>query len=156
MASDPVSDILKLVNAETVVSGGFTAGGSWAVRFPASDEIKFCAIVKGNCCARLDGEAEPVLAAKGDVLLLSARRSFVLASDLGAAPVDAIEVFAGNVSKIAKLGDGDDFSQIGGHVRLDPASGGLLADVLPPWIHIRAASRQGNERTVRIGQAPGA
>jgi AraC-like DNA-binding protein len=42
----------------------------------------------------------------------------------------------------SKLGDGDDFDHIGGHVLLDPVSGRLLEDVLPPWIHIRAASPQ--------------
>jgi AraC-like DNA-binding protein len=29
---------------------------------------------------------------------------------------------------------------LGGHVQLDPASGGLLSDVLPPLIHVHAAS----------------
>jgi AraC-like DNA-binding protein len=142
MDADPFSDILKLVNAETVVSGGFTAGGSWAIRFPAPDKIKFCAIVKGHCWASIDGEEEPVRVEAGDVLLLSARRSFVLAGDLAAVPVDATGLFADNVSKTAKLGNGEDFIQIGGHVRLDPASGGLLADVLPPRIHVRAATAQ--------------
>src|SRR3546814_14640740 len=42
----------------------------------------------------------------------------------------------------AVLGDGNDFAQIGGHVLLDPASGRLLADALPPWIHVPAASPQ--------------
>jgi AraC-like DNA-binding protein len=51
-------------------------------------------------------------------------------------------LFTGNVSKTAKFGDGDEFSHIGGHVLLDPASGRLLADVLPPWIHIQATSPQ--------------
>jgi hypothetical protein len=44
-AADPFSDILKFTNAETVVSGGFTAGGAWAIRFPGPDKIKFFALV---------------------------------------------------------------------------------------------------------------
>jgi AraC-like DNA-binding protein len=40
----------------------------------------------------------------------------------------------------AQLGDGGDFAHLGGHVLLDPVSGRLLLDVLPPWIHIRASS----------------
>jgi hypothetical protein len=47
MVEHPFSDILKLTNAETVVSGGFAAGGNWAIRFPAMEKIKFSAIVKG-------------------------------------------------------------------------------------------------------------
>ena len=142
MTDDPFSDILKFANAQSVVSGGFTAGGRWAIRFPAPDKIKFFALVKGNCWLRIDGQEAPVRLEAGDVFLLSAQRSFVLAGDLAAVPVDATSLFAGNVSKFAKLGDGDDCIQIGGHVRLDPASGGLLAEVLPPLIHVRAASPQ--------------
>ena len=142
MTADPFSDILKLVDAETVITGGVAAGGLWAIRFPAANKIKFCAVVKGNCWACLDGEQEPLRAEAGDVFLLSAKRSFTLASDLSAVPVEAASLFAGNVDKIATLDDGEDFVQIGGHVRLDPTSGGLLADVLPPLIHVRAGSPQ--------------
>lgn len=142
MTADPFSDILKLANAQSVVSGGFTAGGLWAIRFPAPEKIKFFALVKGNCWLCIDGDEAPVRVEAGDVFLLSAQRSFVLAGDLAAAPVDATSLFAGNVSKIAKLGDGDDCVQIGGHIQLDAVSGGLLADVLPPLIHVRAASPQ--------------
>jgi AraC-like DNA-binding protein len=140
MTTDPFSDILKLSNAETFVSGGFAAGGSWAIRFPSPDKIKFFALVKGNCWLRIDGQESPVRVEEGDVFLLSAQPSFVLASDLAAVPVDASGLFTGTVYRTAKLGDGDDCIQIGGHVRLDPSSGGLLADVLPPLIHVKAAS----------------
>jgi AraC-like DNA-binding protein len=142
MGADPFSDILKFTNAESLVTGGFSAGGAWAIRFPAPDKIKFCAIVKGCCWVQVEGEAAPLHAATGDVLLLAAKRSFVLASDLAVAPADAMAAFAGSVGNMAKLGTGDDFSQIGGHVLLDQVSGRLLADVLPPWIHIQAASPQ--------------
>ncbi len=70
MSDDPFSDILKFANAETVVSGGFTAGGSWAIRFPAPDKLKFFAIVKGHCWLRLDGEEAPVRVETGVVFLL--------------------------------------------------------------------------------------
>ncbi len=140
MTSDPFSDILKLTNAETFVSGGFTAGGSWAIRFPAPDKIKFFALVKGNCWLRIDGQQSPIRVEEGDVFLLSAQPSFVLASDLTTVPVDATGLFTGTVYRTAKLGHGEDCIQIGGHVRLDPSSGGLLADVLPPLIHVKAAS----------------
>jgi AraC-like DNA-binding protein len=140
MTSDPFSDILKLTNAETIVSGGFTAGGSWAIRFPAPNKIKFFALVKGNCWLRIDSHESPIRVEEGDVFLLSAQRSFVLASDLAVVPVDATGLFTGTVYRTAKLGHGEDCIQIGGHVRLDQSSGGLLADVLPPLIHVKAAT----------------
>lgn len=142
MSADPFSDILKFTRTESLVTGGFTASGAWALRFPAPEKIKFFAVVKGQCWVRIDGEAEPIHFDTGDVGLLAAKRSFVLASDLDVAPIDAMSAFSGAGKTTAQLGDGTDFGHIGGHVLLDPASGRLLADVLPPWIHVPAASPQ--------------
>lgn len=141
MSTDPFSDILRFTSAESLVTGGFTAGGAWAIRFPAPDKIKFFAVVRGCCWVRIEGEAEPVRFDTGDVGLLAAKRSFVLASAPDVVPVEAMSLFTGR-GNTAQLGDGADFAHIGGHVLLDPASGQLLADVLPPWIHVPASSPQ--------------
>ena len=141
MHSDPFSDILKFANAQSVVTGGFAAGGSWAIRFPAPDKIKFFGVVKGSCWLCLDGEEAPVSIESGDVFLLSAQRSFVLTGDLAAIPVESKSLYTANAS-VAKLGDVEDCVQIGGSVLLDPESGGLLANALPPLIHVRGNSEQ--------------
>lgn len=138
MSVDPFSDILEFTRAESLVTGGFTAGGRWAIRFPAPDKIKFFAVVKGRCLVQIEGEEEPIAVGPGDVGLLSARRSFVLSSDLQTAPVDAMELFRCSATNPVHVGREEDFSYLGGHVLLDPTSRELLADALPPWIHIRA------------------
>jgi AraC-like DNA-binding protein len=104
--------------------------------------VKFFAVVKGHCFARIDGQRTWLRFDAGDVGLLSARRAFVIASDPHVKPVDAMALFSGARRHTATLGDGRDFSYLGGHVLLDPASGDLLADVLPPWIRVAAASPQ--------------
>jgi len=142
MTADPFSDILKFTNAESLTTGGFSAGGNWAIRFPAPDKIKFFAVVKGMCWVSIDGEEAPIRFENGDVGLLTAKRSFTLASALQIAPVDAMRLFSGAGRSVVKVGSGDDFAQIGGHVLLDQASGNLLSNVLPPWIHVPAASPQ--------------
>jgi AraC-like DNA-binding protein len=139
---DPFSDILKFTRAESLVTGAFTAGGPWAMRFPPPDKIKFFAVVKGSCWVRIEGEPEPGLVGPGDVGLLTAKRSFVLSSHPDIEPLDAMEVFRGSKSNTAHLGEGVEFSYLGGHVLLDPTSRELLADALPPWIHVHAASPQ--------------
>jgi hypothetical protein len=101
-------------------------GGSWAIRFPAPDMIRFFAIVKGSCWLLLDAQPSPIGVGAGDALLLAAGRSFVLAGDLDANPVDATVLFSGNPTKTATLGERTDCVQIGGHVRLDPVRGKLL------------------------------
>jgi AraC-like DNA-binding protein len=140
MTSDPFSDILQLADARTVVSGGFRAGGAWAIRFPAMDKLKFSALVKGTGWLRLDGAQAPVRIDAGDVFLVSSPQPFVLAGDVDAEPVDAAAVFGGNTGGIVKLGHGDDCLQIGGFVRLDALGARLLTDVLPPLVHVKAAS----------------
>ncbi|ASW03395.1 AraC family transcriptional regulator [Paraburkholderia aromaticivorans] len=139
MSADPLSDILKLTNAESLVTGGFTAGGPWAIRFPAPTTIKFFAVVRGHCWASIDGEQAPVRFGEGDVGLMAAPRSFVLASEPGVVPVDAMTLFSPAGKSTAQLGDGNEFAHIGGHVLLDVKSGLLLANVLPAWIRIDAA-----------------
>jgi AraC-like DNA-binding protein len=140
MSADAFSDILRFTRAESLVTGGFSAGGRWAIRFPAPDKIKFFAITEGECWVRIDGEDEPIKIGFGDVGLITARRSFVVSSDLEACPVEAMEVFSGGTTNTAHLGTGVDFSYLGGHILLDPASRELLSDALPPWIHVQAAS----------------
>lgn len=140
MTPDPFSDILKLTAAQSLLTGGFSAGGPWAVRFPAPDKIKFFAVVKGSCWVRLEGLPEPARFETGDVGLLSAHRWSILSSDLETEPVEAMDIFSRAGRSTAQLGDGEEFTHIGGHVLLDPVSGPLLLSVLPPWIHIRASS----------------
>ncbi len=142
MNADPLSDILRLTCAQSLVTGGFSAGGPWAIRFPAPTKIKFFAIVRGHCLVSIDGEAESIRFAAGDVGLMTMARPFVVSSQLGLVPVDAMSLFAGAGKSHVQIGDGQDFAYIGGHVLLDAASGQLLANVLPPWLKIEAARAQ--------------
>ncbi|MFT3696410.1 MAG: AraC family transcriptional regulator [Kofleriaceae bacterium] len=142
MAADPFSEILKLAKAESLLTGGFTAGGAWAIQFPVPTSVKFFAVTKGHCFVRVDGYPGWLRFDTGDVGLLSAKRAFVVASDPKVKPVDAMSLFSGKRRPTAKIGSGRDFAYIGGHVLLDPSSGGLLQDVLPPWIHIGASTPQ--------------
>jgi AraC-like DNA-binding protein len=142
MSIDPFSDVLRLTEARSVVSGGFAAGGEWALRFPPPEKIKFFAVTKGSCWLRLDGEKRPSMLEQGDVFLVSGRRGFLLASDLATAPRDARRVFGPQGGTFVRLGDGSEFAFLGGHVSLHPSSGGLLSDVLPALVLVRAASPQ--------------
>ncbi len=125
-----------------MISGGFQAGGSWAIRFPRPDYLKFFALLKGECWLRLENEDRPIRLREGDVVLLSDSCAFLLAGDLQTEPVNALELFANQPQgyKTAVLGTGKDCIQIGGHVQLDKDSGELLTALLPPVIHIRADS----------------
>jgi AraC-like DNA-binding protein len=140
MSNDLFSDVLRLVGAQTVLAGGFAAGGPWALRFPAPDKIKFAALVKGACWLCVDGEEAAIRVETGDVVLLSAKRAFVLASDPAITPLEATALFSGQGKKFVTLGDGQDCVQLGGHILLDATNGDFLASALPPLIHVQASS----------------
>jgi AraC-like DNA-binding protein len=137
MNADPLSDMLTLLNARCVMSGGLIAGGPWALRFPRPNRIKITSVAKGACWLVLDGQA-PLRVEAGDVLLMNGKHSFVIATDLNLEPADAVTVFADKKGNLARHGEGDDFFYLGGHVALDHSGVDLLLDVLPPVIHVRA------------------
>jgi AraC-like DNA-binding protein len=141
MLTDPFSDLLGFMNAQSVLSGGLIAGGPWAIDFPATDRIKFWGILHGNCWLVLEGEDGPIAVEEGDVFLLRAPRSHVLASDLTADRINLADVLEERTGAIARYGEGDEFFMIGGKVELADDCAQLLLDGLPPLIHIRAASR---------------
>lgn len=142
MAQDPFSDVLALMSTKSVVSGGFVAGGRWAIRFPPPDKIKFFVTVRGECWIDVEGEGGPIRFRQGDVFLLSAARPFVISSDLDCEPVDAATLFAYGETRMVRVGEGDEFLFLGGHVQLESASGRLLMDHLPPAIHVRAGTEE--------------
>jgi AraC-like DNA-binding protein len=140
MSQDPFSNVLSIVDVRSAVSGGFTAGGTWAIRFPRPDRIKFFTAVKGECWLQVEGDEAPVRFCEGDVFLLTAARSFTLASDLDAEPHDAIVVYAGGTRRIPNISEGDDFMFLGGHVLLDAETGNLLIDNLPATVRLAAGT----------------
>ena len=143
MVVDPFSEILSLTQAQAVHAGGFQAGGRWAIRFRSRHRIKMSAVLRGGCWFWFEDEPDEKRRLEaGDIGLLSAQRNYVMASDLDVEPVEATCLFPREGLVKTVLGDGADFGFIGGHILLNPGNGGLLADVLPPWLHIKGGSPQ--------------
>lgn len=122
--------------------GILVAGGSWALRFPPPNKIKFVAVMKGNCWLTFKDEATPLHVKTGDVFVLPAERAFVMAGDLNVPKTDGLKVFSGATDKIGRVGNGDDFFAVAAHLALDPERGRLLSEVLPPLLHIGNSSSE--------------
>ncbi len=142
VSSDPLSDILRLTEATSVMSGGFVAGGTWSLRFPPPENIVFAVTAKGGCSFRLDGEKRVVRGEQGDVALISGPRGYVVASSLAAPPVDALRLFALKKGPLAQVGKGSDCVVLAGGVSLHPSSAALLTDVLPALVLVRSAASE--------------
>lgn len=139
---DPLSDLLDFLQVRCDLSGSLVAGGAWARRFANLDAIKFCAVTQGRCWYALDDVPAPQLAESGDVLITNGTRTLTLASaaellpDAGQAPVERDD------DDRYRLGQGEDFTMIGGKVRLDADRQALLLSGLPPLIHVRGGAAE--------------
>ncbi|WP_406165184.1 AraC family transcriptional regulator [Streptomyces sp. NBC_00996] len=142
MSVDPLSDTLALTDARCVISGGFTAGGQWALRFPRPDRLKITAVVKGSFWVALDGMPEAVLLEPGDAAVFDGSRPFVVSSDPALEPVDASRLFADAPEPMVHLGEGEEVVSVGGHVELGRSGEELLLHALPPLMHVRAAAAE--------------
>lgn len=139
MAVDPLSDLIRVADLQTVVSGELRASGTWSLRMPRPEGLKFFAVLRGQAWLQLEGH-EPLLLGPGDVVVLHWQASFLLASDLSAPEQDVRTLFRSEVAgrgPVVTIGDGSDFHQLGGHVKLDAERGLQLAQVLPPLVHLR-------------------
>lgn len=139
--SDPMSDILDLLGARCLMSGGLVAGGGWSLQFRRPDAVKVMAVAEGSCLM-VFGEQPPVRLNTGDVIMVDGKRPFVLTTDLELTPQDARTAFADRVKGIARIGSDPNFVMLGGHVALDPTRQDLLLDVLPPMVHVRHTSNE--------------
>lgn len=141
MFSDPLSDALDLINAESAVSGTLLAGGAWNIRFPRPGKIKFNAVVTGSAWLVLDDAGfEPIRLEAGDAVLFKGTHSFVIASDLAAPEQAAVDLFRETIGRTARVGSADEYHAVGGHVSFNATGIDLLLDALPPVIHVKASA----------------
>lgn len=137
-AQDPLSDLIRVAELKTVVSGELRASGAWSLRMPKPEGLKFFAVLDGQAWLQL-GMQTPVRLGPGDVVVLRWESTFLLASDLSVEEVDIRSLLPGPArgDRSLTLGDGSAFHQIGGHVQVDAERGLALAEVLPPFLHLR-------------------
>lgn len=149
--TDPLEDVLALLDTRGHLSTSLVAGGAWALRFDPPVDVKFNAVRRGRCLLEVEGAGPPLALGTGDCFLLTRARPFVLRSapedasgDAPAAapePVAAGPVFAAAPDGVARVGDGDDVLLIGGRFSFGDRARALLLDALPPVIHVPAGTR---------------
>ena len=163
MTTEPLSEMLRLLGSQSVLTGTLCAGGAWSIGFAPQTQIKFWGIVKGQCEVSMGGGPSLPLRA-GDVLLVLRPTPMTLATDLHAPRVSVEQVLSKATDGICRVGHGDDFSLIGGTVTLDPRGRSLLFDALPAFIHVDGSAEQaGSLRWIldqlmaeRVDRLPGA
>jgi AraC-like DNA-binding protein len=141
--SDPLSEVIALLQPRTVFSKGISGAGRWAVRYSDFGHPSFCAVLEGRCRLAVEGHAALVLEA-GDFLLLPATPGFTLSSlepgrlehvDPKVAPAPTGDVRHGT------RGGRPDVRLLGGYFVFDSPDAALLVSLLPTVVHVRGAER---------------
>lgn len=154
MSTDPLCDALAVAGARAAFSGGFTAGGAWAIRLRGPDRLKVNAVVRGSCLLLREDGGEPVRLNEGDVVVSDGARPYVMCSAPGLPALGSGEVPVDPGSRMARLGDGEseDVLCLAGHVDLSRDHGGLLRGALPELVHVRGEAAEAPALRWLIGQ----
>jgi AraC-like DNA-binding protein len=154
MSTDPLCDALAVAGARAAFSGGFTAGGSWAIRLRGPNRLKVNAVVRGSCLLLREDGGDPVRLDEGDVVVSDGARPYVLCSAPGLIPLGSGEVPVDPGSRMARLGDGEseDVQCLAGHVDLSRDHGGLLRGALPELVHVRGEAAEAPTLRWLVGQ----
>ncbi|GAB7038247.1 AraC family transcriptional regulator [Catenuloplanes niger JCM 9533] len=136
--------MLDLVDVRGVVSGGAAVSGAWmSPEMDMSSALKFMAVVRGGMRVHAAGLDAPVDLTAGDVVVLNhqdgVRLESVTPDGLPRRVIEEVDVNDDVLALFGSATDADDI-MVGGHVDLNPAGHALLAPVLPPVAHVRAAA----------------
>jgi AraC-like DNA-binding protein len=140
---DPLEHVLSLLSVEGVVSAPLEAGGRWALAFTGRLDVRCETVVEGECWVTGQGWDEPVHAVRGDCYLVFGRRRYRIGSDLEVPASPSYPVFRtpdGQPRPVARTGVGHDTTLTGAGFVFDADAAPLLLEVLPPIVHIPAAS----------------
>ncbi|WP_454727003.1 MULTISPECIES: AraC family transcriptional regulator [Cupriavidus] len=141
--SDPLAQVIALLQPRAVFSKCISGAGRWGVRYADFGQPSFCAVLEGSCRLAVDGQPAVTLEA-GDFVLLPATPGFVLSRfapvtaeriDPKVTPAPAAEVRHGT------RGGRPDVRLLGGYFVFDSADADLLVPLLPALVHVRGAAR---------------
>ncbi|MDE1993753.1 MAG: AraC family transcriptional regulator [Rhizobiaceae bacterium] len=144
---DALSDIIRLLRPQTVLLGGLAASGQWGILVPPQQGPTFYIVTAGRCWFRRhDGDMFELN--EGDYVLSAKPTADAFLSEPGMRTVLSDESFKASNSVNGEVRIGDPQHQaetriMGGLIVCDVANAGLLVELLPRYIHLRAAEEAG-------------
>ena len=75
--SDPLSEVVALLQPRTVFSKRISGAGRWGVRYSDFGHPSFCAVLEGGCLLAVDGHRAITISA-GDFVLLPTTPGFTM------------------------------------------------------------------------------
>ena len=141
--SDPLSEVIALLQPRAVFSRRISGAGRWGVAYSAFGHPSFCAVLEARCRLAVDGQRALTLEA-GDFVLLPATPGFTIS---GFEPVRPVrfdpKVTSAHLGEVrhGTGGGHPDVRMLGGWFAFDSPDAALLVSLLPGLVHIRGAER---------------
>lgn len=135
--TDPLSDVLSLLNARGTIFGRAEGGGDWCIESGPYANLRFGSVLEGSCWLHVTGTEPPVHLQAGDCYLLTDGQPYRIASNLTLPPMDMRDVLAQVVNGFVRWSEPVDFQMVGGRFSLESLNASFLLDSLPPVIHIK-------------------
>jgi len=141
--TDPLSEIIALLQPRTVLSKRISGAGRWGVRYSEFGQPSFCAVLEGSCRLAVDGQRALTLEA-GDFVLLPATPGFTMSGFEPVTPerIDA-KVAASQTGEVrhGTRGGRPDVRLLGGYFTFDSPDAALMVSLLPAVVHVRGVER---------------
>ncbi|HLT38173.1 MAG TPA: AraC family transcriptional regulator, partial [Enhygromyxa sp.] len=141
--SDPLSEVIALLQPRAVFSKGISGAGRWGVRYSEFGQPSFCAVLEGCCRLAVDGQSAVTLEV-GDFVLLPATPGFTLSGFESVTPerIDP-KVTASPKGEVrhGTRGGRPDVRLLGGYFVLDSPDAALMVSLLPAVVHVRGVER---------------
>jgi AraC-like DNA-binding protein len=139
--SDPLSQVVGLLQPKADLSKLIVAGGAWRVHRTDEGRPFYCAVLSGCCRLECAGQA-PVMLEGGDFLLVPAAYDFVTSSlePSTQGETTRVEISPG----VFRLGPPDaplDLRMLVGHCSFASDDADLLVSLLPQLMHVRGEQR---------------
>ncbi len=141
--SDPLSEVVALLQPRAVFSKRISGAGQWGVRYAEFGQPSFCAVLEGRCLLAVEGH-RPLALETGDFVLLPATPGFTLSGFDPVTPqyVDP-KVTASPTGEVrhGTRGGRPDVRLLGGYFVFDSTDPALMVSLLPAVMHVRDAKR---------------
>lgn len=140
---DPLSDVFSLLRVESVVAAHLEVRGAWAMRFTGLRHIKFAGVLEGSFWLWVEDGTPPLRLEAGDFYLLTRGQPYCTGSDPTLEAIDGREVLARCVGPdgVVRYGnEGERITASGGRFIFANDTSDLLLKLLPPIVHVPAAS----------------
>ena len=141
--TDPLAEVITLLQPRAVFSKGISGAGRWAVRYSDYGHPGFCVVLEGSCRLAV-AKQEALTLEAGDFVLLPATPGFTMSGFEPATPVHIdprkAATATGDVRHGRRTGP-PDVRLLGGYFVFASPDAALLVSLLPALVHVRGVER---------------